>query len=116
MGSGDITSIIQSIGNISDQLAVQLVMGYLDTIGFFSLPIINQITEFLISHLIDLLTNKLEIVTINLISIIQTANQESAFYQAAQANAEAQINGKNQSETQANLISAARSFYKFAPP
>lgn len=116
--AGDITSVIQSIGNISSQITVQLVMGYLDTVPLFALPIINQITEFLVAHFIDLVVNKLEILTINLVTVIETAGQESDFVKAAQANAIA-LQGSDvnaQAKAQADLIANARNFFKLSPP
>lgn len=116
--AGDITSIIQSIGNISSQISVQLVMGYLDTVPFLNLPIINQITEFLVAHFIDLIVNKLELFTINLITIIETSGQESDFVKAAQANAIAMqgSDANAQAKAQADLIASARKFFKLTPP
>lgn len=118
MSNGDITAIIQSLGNIEEQVFVSLSMGALETaVPFFAIPVISQITAFLISKFIDFVVNKLDIATIDLVTIISTADQENAFVKAAQANALAVQSGDQNAinQAQANVITAARFFFKLTP-
>ena len=118
MPNGDITSIIQAIGGVEEKIAIQLIMGYLEAqVPFFDLPIINQITEFTITEFLNLVVTKLELLEIDLVTVIETAGQESDFMKAAQANVTAQQSGDQNAiaQAQANLIASARSFFKLTP-
>ena len=114
----DPISIITSIGTASESVAVQLVLGFLDVnFPFLNLPIISTLTEKAVGYLVSLLVSDLEIVTIDLVELIKTANQESDFVKAVEANINAQ-GGSDESqkkEAMDKLIASARSFYKLTP-
>lgn len=115
---GTVTDIITALEPYEEQISVQVIMAALDTVPFFDLPIINQVTEFLITKLMDFSISKLNIYTVNLATIVQVGLQDKDFTAAAEANLAAQSGSDPNAKAIAaqNVISAARKFVRFNTP
>lgn len=112
VGGGEISKAINSSVKMAEDVAVHLVMGYLESqSSFFAFPIVETITQSIVTLVLDIVFNKLKLGMLQLADVIQTAEEEHGFNLAAH-----NFNKDPSDKNKAAFLDAARSFGQFITP
>lgn len=116
---GVVTDLINRTASIEEGILENIVIGYIDVNApFFATPIMRTITKTVVDFVVKVLSEKLALGTVQLVTVIKTTGEESDLSKAMAANIDAQKGSDEVAKALARqkLLDAARAFGQLYTP